>query len=277
MNGIGKIGIHLILNVTRLFCEIGYLEPDVEDFSITTENVDDEVAVQCGPQLVVPVSNARYALNAANARWGSLYDALYGTDAIDEDGGAERGTSYNPVRGEKVIQFAKQFLDKAFPLVGQSHQNATGYHVRDGRLVVSTPDGETELADGSKFVGYRGKAEEPEAILFKDNGLHVELCIDREHPVGKTDKAGVKDIIMEAAVTTIMDCEDSVAAVDADDKTLVYRSWLGLIKGDLEATFEKNGKMMTRRLNGDRSYTAPDGRTFTLPGRSLMFVVMSAT
>jgi malate synthase len=252
--------------------EIGYLEPDVEDFSITTENVDDEVAVQCGPQLVVPVSNARYALNAANARWGSLYDALYGTDAIDEDGGAERGTSYNPVRGEKVIQFAKQFLDKAFPLVGQSHQNATGYHVRDGRLVVSTPDGETELADGSKFVGYRGKAEEPEAILLKNNGLHVELCIDREHPVGKTDKAGVKDIIMEAAVTTIMDCEDSVAAVDADDKTLVYRSWLGLIKGDLEATFEKNGKMMTRRLNGDRSYTAPDGRTFTLPGRSLMFV-----
>jgi malate synthase len=253
--------------------EIGYLEPEVEDFQITTEGVDDEITLQAGPQLVVPVSNARYALNAANARWGSLYDALYGTDAISDEGGAERQDTYNPIRGEKVIEYAREFLDQVTPLNGYSHKDAVKYAIVDGRLSVLLSNGETTtLKDDSKFVGYQGKPEDPSAILLKNNGLHIEIQIDRSHPIGKTDAAGVKDILLEAALTTIMDCEDSVAAVDAEDKVHVYRNWLGLMKGDLTATFTKGNKTMTRSLNPDRIYTTPTGEELTLPGRSLMFV-----
>jgi malate synthase len=252
---------------------IGYLEPEVEDFEITTEGVDDEIAIQAGPQLVVPVTNARYALNAANARWGSLYDALYGTDAISEEGGAERGDSYNPVRGAKVIAYAREFLDQAVPLKEYSHKDAVQYAVVDGKLVVSVESGNTTtLKEEEKFVGFQGSPENPTAVLLKNNGLHIEIQIDRNHPVGKTDKAGVKDVYLEAAVTTIMDCEDSVAAVDAEDKVLVYRNLLGLVKGDLTATFTKGGKTITRKLKPDRVYQTPDGKELTLPGRSLMFV-----
>ncbi|GMB09748.1 malate synthase G [Thermolongibacillus altinsuensis] len=253
--------------------EIGYLEPEVEDFQITTEGVDDEIALQAGPQLVVPVSNARYALNAANARWGSLYDALYGTDAISEEDGAQRGDRYNPVRGEKVIAYAKQFLDEAVPLNEYSHKDVVKYAVVDGKLSVFVKDGKTtSLQDEEKFVGYQGNPEDPSAILLKNNGLHIEIQIDRNHPVGKTDGAGVKDILLEAALTTIMDCEDSVAAVDAEDKVHVYRNLLGLMKGDLTATFTKGNKTITRALNPDRIYTTPTGEELTLPGRSLMFI-----
>lgn len=253
--------------------EIGYLEPDVEDFEITTEGVDEEITVQAGPQLVVPVTNARYALNAANARWGSLYDALYGTDAISEEDGAERGSSYNPVRGAKVIAYGREFLDQAVPLKEYSHKDVVQYAVVNGKLTVTVEGGSTTtLKEEEKFVGFQGNPENPSAILLKNNGLHIEIQIDRNHPVGKTDKAGVKDIYLEAAVTTIMDCEDSVAAVDAEDKVLVYRNLLGLVKGDLTSTFVKNGKTMTRALNPDRIYRTPDGKELTLPGRSLMFV-----
>ncbi|MBP1933128.1 malate synthase G [Ammoniphilus resinae] len=253
--------------------EIGYLEPAVEDFQIATENVDDAITQQAGPQLVVPVNNARYALNAANARWGSLYDALYGTDAIDEDNGAERGAGYNPIRGERVIAFARGFLDQAAALAAGSHKDAVNYAIVNGELVVTLSGGETTgLQDPAKFVGYEGKAEAPSAILLKNNGLHFEIQIDRNHPIGKGDAAGVKDILMEAAITTIMDCEDSVAAVDAEDKVSVYRSWLGLMKGDLSATFAKGNKTLTRTLNPDRTYTGVDGSEITLPGRSLLFV-----
>jgi malate synthase len=253
--------------------EIGYLEPEVEDFQITTQGVDDEIALQAGPQLVVPVNNARYALNAANARWGSLYDALYGTDAISEEGGAERRDSYNPIRGEKVISFAKEFLDQAAPLKGYSHKDAVKYAIVNGKLSVSLKNGETTgLVDESKLAGYQGQPEDPEAILLVNNRLHIEIQIDRSHPVGKTDAAGVKDILLEAALTTIMDCEDSVAAVDAEDKVLVYRNWLGLMKGDLAATFKKGDKTITRTLNPDRTYKTPTGEEMTLPGRSLLFV-----
>ncbi|WKA48800.1 malate synthase G [Geobacillus zalihae] len=253
--------------------DIGYLEPEVEDFEITTDNVDDEIAVQAGPQLVVPLTNARYALNAANARWGSLYDALYGTDAISEEDGAERGSSYNPVRGAKVIAYGRQFLDEAVPLAQYSHKDAVQYAIVDGQLVVTTEGGATTgLKEPEKFVGFQGDPQHPTAVLLKNNGLHIEIQIDREHAVGKTDQAGVKDIVLEAAVTTIMDGEDSVAAVDAEDKVLVYRNLFGLIKGDLTATFEKNGKLMTRALNPDRVYETPDGGKLVLPGRSLMFV-----
>ncbi|WP_240371783.1 malate synthase G [Anoxybacteroides rupiense] len=253
--------------------EIGYLEPEVEDFQITTEGVDDEIALQAGPQLVVPVSNARYALNAANARWGSLYDALYGTDVISEEDGAERGAHYNPVRGEKVIAYAKQFLDEAAPLNGYSHKDAVKYAVLDGKLSVFTKDGKTtNLQDEEKWVGYQGDPEEPSAILLKNNGLHIEIQIDRHHPVGKTDAAGVKDILLEAALTTIMDGEDSVAAVDAEDKVLVYRNLLGLMKGDLTATFAKGNQTITRTLHPDRIYTKPNGEELVLRGRSLMFI-----
>ncbi|WP_078410875.1 malate synthase G [Priestia abyssalis] len=253
--------------------EIGYLEPEVEDFQITTDGVDDEIAVQAGPQLVVPVNNARYAINAANARWGSLYDALYGTDAISEEDGAERLGAYNPVRGEKVISFAKDFLDQAAPLTESSHQNAVQYTIIDGKLSVSLSNGKTAgLKEESKLAGYQGEAENPSAVLLKNNGLHFEIQIDRTHPIGKTDDAGVKDILMEAALTTIMDCEDSVAAVDAEDKVLVYRNWLGLMKGDLSAAFTKGNKSMTRTLNPDRVYTSPTGEELVLSGRSLMFV-----
>lgn len=253
--------------------EIGYLEEVVEDFQVTTENVDDEVAVQAGPQLVVPVDNARYALNAANARWGSLYDALYGTDVISEEDGCERGTTYNPKRGEKVIEYAKNFLDRIIPLAEGSHKDVVEYAIADGQLVAQLNNGNsTRLKENQKFVGYVGEPGAPKVLLFKNNDLHFEIQIDREHPIGKDDPAGVKDIILEAAVTTIMDCEDAVSAVDAEDKVRVYRNWLGLIKGDLTATFEKSGKTLTRKLNPDRTYTKIDGGELTLPGRSLMFV-----
>ncbi|CAM3656400.1 malate synthase G [Aeromicrobium ponti] len=253
--------------------EIGYLEPKAEDYKITTENVDDEVAVQAGPQLVVPVNNGRYAINAANARWGSLYDALYGTDAISEDDGAQREGGYNPVRGEKVISFAREFLDQTVPLTNGSHKDAVQYKVEDGKLAVVLSNGETEgLGDEAKFAGYQGEEDHPTAVLLKNNGLHFEIQIDRSHPIGKTDDAGVKDVLLEAAVTTIMDCEDSVTAVDAEDKVLVYRNWLGLMKGDLSATFAKGTKTMTRSLNPDRTYVSPEGQGFSLSGRSLMFV-----
>ena len=253
--------------------EIGYLEDEVEDFQIGTENVDEEIALQAGPQLVVPVNNARYAINAANSRWGSLYDALYGTDAISEEDGDERAGSYNPVRGAKVIEFAKNFLNQAAPLQDASHEEVTKYAVESGEVVVTLSNGsKTGLKDAEKFVGYQGEVNEPKAILIKNNGLHFEIQIDRSHSIGKDDQAGVKDVLIEAALTTIMDCEDSVAAVDAEDKVLVYRNWLGLMKGDLEATFQKGNKVLTRKMNPDREYLSPDGKSFSLNGRSLLFV-----
>ena len=253
--------------------EIGYLQPSPPAFSITTENVDPEIAHIAGPQLVVPVMNARYALNAANARWGSLYDALYGTDVIPEEGGAERGGDYNPIRGDRVIAWARQFLDTHCPLADGSHADATEYTIAEGVLSVRQGTGEaTALVDGSQFTGYAGDAQAPESILFRHNGLHIEIQIDRNHPVGKTDTAGIKDVCLESALTTIQDCEDSVAAVDAEDKVIVYRNWLGLMKGDLTDTFTKGDRTLTRQLNPDRSFTRPDGSTLTVPGRSLLFV-----
>jgi malate synthase len=252
--------------------EIGYLLPEGEDFSARTANADPEISTIAGPQLVVPVTNARYALNAANARWGSLYDALYGTDAISEDGGAGRGGAYNPVRGARVIAFVRDFLDETVPLAEGSHRDATGYAIEDARLVVTRKDGVTGLASPHKLAGYQGDAAAPRAILFVNNGLHVELRIDRDHPVGGDDAAGICDVVLEAAVTTIQDLEDSIAAVDADDKVAAYRNWLGLMNGDLAAAFEKGGKTIDRRLNPDRTYTTGDGSTLTLPGRSLMLV-----
>ncbi|MED4265937.1 malate synthase G [Priestia megaterium] len=252
---------------------IGYLEDKTEDFLIGTEGVDSEIAYQAGPQLVVPVNNARYAINAANARWGSLYDALYGTDAISEENGASRTSSYNPIRGEKVIAFAKNFLDEVVPLVQSSHTEVVQYSLENGKLVAQLNDGSlTELQEEVKFVGYQGEEESPDALLFKNNGLHFEVQIDRTDSIGKTDDSGVKDILMEAALTTIMDCEDSVAAVDAEDKVDVYRNWLGLMKGDLTSTFKKGSQNMTRRLNPDRTYISPDKKKISLSGRSLMFV-----
>ncbi|WP_078430581.1 malate synthase G [Alkalihalobacterium alkalinitrilicum] len=253
--------------------DIGYLELEVEDFEITTQNVDEEIVLQAGPQLVVPVNNARYALNAANARWGSLYDALYGTDAIPEEDGAERGKGYNPVRGEKVISFAKDFLDQVVPLVNASHKDVEKYTISKDQLVVVHSGGQTtELQDATKLVAYQGHPEDLSTILLKNNGLHFEIQIDRDHSIGKSDQAGVKDVLMESALTTIMDCEDSVAAVDAEDKVEVYRNWLGLMKGDLTATFFKGNQTLTRDLNSERSYTSLSGDTLTLRGRSLMFV-----
>ncbi|TQV73530.1 malate synthase G [Exilibacterium tricleocarpae] len=253
--------------------DIGYLLPEGEDFKVTTAGVDDEVAVQAGPQLVVPVKNARFALNAANARWGSLYDALYGTDVIAEDGGAERGSSYNPVRGARVIAFARDLLDQAAPLRDASHADAAGYSVREGHLVVTLAGGvEAGLAQPEKFVGYQGSAASPSAVLLKNHGLHIEIQIDPTSAIGKTDAAGVKDLLLEAAVTTIMDCEDSVAAADAEDKAEVYGNWFGLMKGTLEDTFEKGGATVTRRLNSDRDYRDSNGELFSVHGRSLLFV-----
>jgi malate synthase len=253
--------------------DIGYLHPEPAPFEITTSQVDPEIGLIAGPQLVVPVMNARYALNAANARWGSLYDALYGTDAIPEDGGALRGGAYNPARGDRVITWARDFLDAHFPLAEGRHRDATRYTIDNGTLRVGQPsDASSILADTTQLVGYTGDSDLPSSVLLKHHGLHVEIQIDREHPVGATDKAGVKDICLESALTTIQDCEDSVAAVDAEDKVVVYRNWLGLMKGDLTDTFKKGDASLTRRLNPDRRFTTPDGGTLTLPGRSLLFV-----
>ena len=252
---------------------IGYLAPEGEDFEIGTRNVDPEIRAVPGPQLVVPVTNARYALNAANARWGSLYDALYGTDAIPEDGGAGRGGGYNPVRGARVISYARAFLDKAAPLAAGSHADATAYAVRDGALAVSLAGGATTgLRHRDRLAGHAGDPAAPSAVLFVHNGLHFEVRIDRGHPVGRDDGAGVSDVVLEAAVTTIMDCEDSVATVDADDKVAAYRNWLGLMRGDLRARFEKGGRETGRELAPDRAYRTPDGGAISLPGRSLMLV-----
>ena len=253
--------------------EIGYLLPEPEDFQATTTNVDEEIARLAGPQLVVPVMNARFALNASNARWGSLYDALYGTDVISEEGGAEKGKGYNKVRGDKVIAFARAFLDEAAPLAAGSHVDSTGYAIVDGKLVVALKGGSNSgLRDDAQLVGFQGEASAPIAVLLKHNGLHFEIQIDASSPIGSTDAAGVKDVLMEAALTTIMDCEDSVAAVDADDKVVVYKNWLGLMKGDLAEEVSKGGQTFTRTMNPDRVYTKPDGSELTLHGRSLLFV-----
>ena len=253
--------------------EIGYLLPEVEDFQISTENVDEEIAVLAGPQLVVPVRNARYCLNAANARWGSLYDALYGFDVISEEDGAEKGKGYNPKRGEKVIAFAKNFLDETFPLAQGSHADATQYAVEGNALVVSLKDGSTTtLADASKFVGYNGEASAPTEVVLKNNGLHAIIQIDATSPIGQTDAAGVKDVVLEAAVTTIQDLEDSVAAVDAEEKVEGYRNWLGLMRGTLEESIEKNGKTVTRKLNEDRTFKNVEGGETKVHGRSLMLL-----
>lgn len=258
--------------------EIGYLLPEPEDFTITTAGVDDEIAAQAGPQLVVPVLNARFALNAANARWGSLYDALYGTDVISEDDGATKvppgeSSGYNPVRGDKVIAYARKFLDESVPLANGAWTEVKAFAVKDGALVVTLGDGlETTVAAPGEFVGYTGDPESPSSVLLAHHGLHIEILIDPSSPIGATDAAGIKDVVLESAVTTIMDFEDSVAAVDADDKVLGYRNWLGLNRGDLAEEVSKDGKTFTRTLAADREFTGPDGATVTLPGRSLMFV-----
>ena len=253
--------------------EIGYLLEEGGDFKITTENVDPEIASIAGPQLVVPVMNARFALNAANARWGSLYDALYGTDMISEENGASRAGAYNPVRGDKVIEFAKKFLDKNFAVNNASYTDVNSFNVKNGLLEISLLNGETtNLLDNDQFQGYQGSAEQPSGVLLKNNGLHAEIQIDPDHSVGATDPAGIKDVLLESAITTIQDCEDSVAAVDGEDKVTVYRNWLGLMKGDLKETFIKGGAEMTRSLNPDRNYIAPDGSNLQLSGRSLMLV-----
>ena len=257
---------------TAFLREIGYLLPPPAPFAVATDNVDAEIASIAGPQLVVPVNNARYALNAGNARWGSLYDALYGTDANGDEDGAARGRGFNQVRGTRVVARARQMLDEAVPLAAGSHADATAYRIEAGRLVVAQGSGSVGLAKPEQFVGFRGEPGAPTAILMRHNGLHVELLIDRGHAIGRDDPAGLADVVLESAVTTIMDCEDSVAAVDASDKVEVYRCWLGLMQGSLSASFSKDGQTVQRRLNPDRVYTAPAGGEVTVPGRSLMLV-----
>ena len=253
--------------------EIGYIAPRSNDFTIKTSKVDPEIKTIAGPQLVVPVMNARFALNAANARWGSLYDALYGTDMISEDNGAQREGGYNSVRGDKVIEFAKNFLDETIPLEHGSYKHVTGFDFIDRNIVAKLSDGSSSsLKDKEKYVGYRDNGNDSIDLLFQNNNLHFEIQIDRSHSVGETDIAGIKDICIESAITTIQDCEDSVAAVDGQDKALVYRNWLGLMKGDLSDTFMKNGSSLTRKLNPDRDYISKAGEKLTLPGRSMMLV-----
>ena len=253
--------------------EIGYLLEEGDDFSIETSDVDPEIKTVAGPQLVVPVSNARFALNAANARWGSLYDALYGTDLISEDDGSERSGGYNPVRGNKVIAFAKNFLNETVPLKEGYYEDATSFMILGESLQVELSDGtRSELKNTNQYIGFAGDPNNPRGILLKNNNLHLEIQIDKDHNIGMEDLAGIKDVLLESAITTIQDCEDSVAAVDASDKVLVYRNWLGLMKGDLQETFSKGNSQMTRSLNPDKSYTSKDGKELSLPGRSLMLV-----
>ena len=253
--------------------DIGYIAPRSPDFLISTDNVDPEIKTIAGPQLVVPVMNARFALNAANARWGSLYDALYGTDVISEDNGAEKVGGYNPVRGDKVIDFAKNFLDETVPLEQGSFRDVLGFEFVDSKIQALLPDlGKVGLKNPSQYIGYSANGSNAYALLFKNNNLYFEIQVDANHPIGSTDKAGIKDILMESAITTIQDCEDSVAAVDGEDKTTVYRNWLGLMKGNLRETFSKNGSNMTRELNPDRHYVSKTGEDLVLSGRSLMLV-----
>jgi malate synthase len=254
----------------RFLMEIGYIVPEPSDFRVETDQVDPEIASVPGPQLVVPVMNARYALNAANARWGSLYDALYGTDALGD--APAGGSGYDPARGARVIAWAKAFLDRNVPLAGVSHAAVTGWRIEGGRLVAHTQAGPVGLVDPGRFVGHRGDAASPQAVLLRHHHLHLELVLDRQHPVGATDPSGLADVLLESAITTIMDCEDSVAAVDGEDKALAYRNWLGLMKGNLTESVSKGGHSFVRRLNPDRAYIAPDGRSFSLKGRSLMLV-----
>ena len=252
--------------------KINYIVPVGNNFTIETQNVDPELALKAGPQLVVPVTNARYALNAANARWGSLYDALYGTDAISEEGNAQKTSSYNPSRGKKVVDYGRDFLDKNFKLENSSHKDVKTYKIENGNLIIKSNDNtNTQLSDTNQYVGYQGSEDNPSCILLKNNNLHVEILINKNGNIGSTDNAGIDDIIIESALTTIQDCEDSVATVDAEDKVLAYKNWLGLMKGNLEDTFEKNGKTLTRKLNKDKIYLTSNGE-YKLPGRSVMLI-----